>query len=440
MMNRILFAIVLLWSSTISAASGISGGYLQGGSINKLPFFRTTGLQTNVTELARFVALSGSGTYLSDKNSVTSHANTASPWGTYTLTAGNWHTSNASGTNQCVPVGQPYSNAYEFKDAATDIWALALSGYINSNNTHYANAKTHILEFTLMTGFEPSIQNGGNECALKLGAAVAHILEAAWLLENAGYASWTQDNRITLANWAATIFPVVSWPIQIRKNNWGIQTFPSAIAIASYVEGFKSTLTKHDATTVTPTLYIETAENLLLNWLSRKTAYVMDSDCAIALPPGPYSFGLQANGSFPDELRRTGGDVNCNQPSIAFACSGTITCSDTGGHFYQQKSTVGLAHTCEILRRLKGTGSSCFDLRVHGGDDPMVFDAAQFSTGGNFTSYYIQDTTQGFRYVAGEYYVSASLLAALDDGDVSVRGGRDYAYTRITHASGVAYP
>lgn len=46
---------------------------------------------------------------------------------------------------------------------------------------------------------------------------------------------------------------------------------------------------------------------------------------------------------------------------------------------------------------------------------------------------------QGYRYVAGEYYADANLKAALDDGSVSVQDGHDYAYTRITHAIGVAY-
>lgn len=389
---------------------------------------RTTGLQTNVTELARFVALSGSGSYASDRTSVSSHANTARDSWPYTITSGAWE----SDAGVCEPVGATQAGSeYEVSFAATDIFALALSGYVENDATKKAAARTRLLELTAITDFEAADLSGGNQCILDLGAAGTHIVEAALLLENMGYSSWTAADRTQLTSWLATeVFPLVSWGIDARKNNWGVVTFASALSIAAYANVNLSLLTKHDGTTIAPADYLDTAGTPLAKWLSTASGDELDSTCQDA----GQVFGLQTHGGFPDELRRTTGTVNCSQTSLAFdSPPGNAT-------FYQQKTTNGLAHVCEILRRLDGDGSRCFDLTTHGGDGTALYDAAQFSSGSAFQTYALDDNTQGFRYVGGEYYNDSALLAARDDGSVSVRGGRDYAYTRITHANGVAYP
>ncbi|HND55184.1 MAG TPA: hypothetical protein PLV92_22375, partial [Pirellulaceae bacterium] len=304
-------------------------------------------------------------------------------------------------------------------------------------------ARTRLLEMTAITDFEASDLSGGNQCILDLGAAGAHIVEAALMLEDSSYASWTSTDRAQLANWLATeVFPLVSWGIDARKNNWGIVTFASALAIAAFVDGGVPLLTKWNATTVAPSVYLSSASTPLSKWLSTANGDELDSECQDA----GQVFGLRSNGGFPDELRRSSGGgsntANCSQASLAFACSsptGPSFVCELDAKFYQQKTTNGLGHVCEILRRLDGNGARCFDLTSHGGNDEALYDAAQFSLGTSFTSYWLDDNAQGFRYVAGEYYADAALKAALDDGSVSVRGGRDYAYARITHAPGVAY-
>lgn len=385
---------------------------------------RTTGLQTNVTELDRFVALSGSGSYASDRSSLSSHANAAWP---YSITAGAWE----SDAGVCEPVGATQAGSeYEVSFAATDIFAMALSGYIESNATLKANARTRLLELTAITDFEAADLSGGNQCILDLGAAATHIVEAAYLLENMGYSSWTAADRLQLVNWLSSeVFPLVSWGITSRKNNWGIVTFASALAIASYANNVVGTINLYDGSTITPADYLNSASALLAKWLSTASGDELDSDCQDA----GQIFGLRSYGGFPDELRRTGGTGNCSQTSLAFDGTGTAK-------FYSQKTTAGLAHVCEILRRLDGDGSRCFDMTSHGGDSTALYDAAQFASGTTFQTYALDDNTQGYRYVGGAYYADTALRAALDDGSVSVRGGRDYAYTRITHAVGVAYP
>lgn len=432
-MRWLVLVLCLALLASVASAAGVSmTGVSQTTAAPAAVFSRSTGLQTNTVELDRFVALSGSGLYASDRTAVSGHATTARDSWPYTITAGAWE----SDAGVCEPVGATQTGSeYEVSYAATDIWAMALSGYIEGGTTSlYSAARTRLLEMTAITDFEAADISGGNQCILDLGAAAAHLVEAALLLEDAGYSGWTNTDRQQLANWlAAEVFPLVSWGIDARKNNWGSVTFASALAIAAYANGGISLLTKHDATTVSPSAYLSGAGTPLAKWLSTANGDELDSTCQDA----GQVFGLQSHGGFPDELRRSVGTDDCPEASLAFDCPTPSTCG--ASTFYQQKTTAALAHVCEILRRIDGSGARCFNLTSHGGNDEALYDAAQFASGSTFQSYQLDDTTQGYRYVAGEYYADAALKAALDSGSVSVRGGRDYAYTRITHAPEVAY-
>lgn len=405
---------------SIVLADGVRFVGVSVGSI----FDRVSGLQTNTTELNRFVALSGSGSYATDRSLLSTDATSARDSWAYTITSGAWE----SDAGVCEPVGATQvGNQYDVSYIATDIFAMALSGYIENSSTLKSSARTRLLELAAITDFEAADLSGGNQCILDLGAAAAHIVEAALLLENMGYSGWSVTDRFQLANWLATeVFPLVSWGIDNRKNNWGIITFSSALAIASYSEGVIATLTKWNASTISPTAYMAAASTPLNKWLSTAGGNELDSQCTATV------WGLQSHGGFPDELRRSFGVADCDETSLAFDSNGTST-------GYQQKTTAALAHSCEILRRLDGNGARCFDLTSHGGNDEAVYDAAQFSSGSTFSTYTLSDFYQGYRYVAGEYYADSAMKAALDDGSVSVQGGHDYSYTRITHAVGVAY-
>lgn len=423
-MKRVVLAVMLV---LVALTSG-------GGVLRRYPMYPaalfdlTDGFQTNATEVARFTGLSGSGTYATDRAALSSHATIARDSWPYTITAGAWE----SDAGVCEPVGGTQTGSeYEISYAATDIFAMALSGQIENDSTLKAATRTRLLELTGITDFEASDISGGNQCILDLGAAAPHIVEAAMLLEDGGYSGWTYNDRYQLANWLATeVFPLVSWGIDARKNNWGIVTFAGALTIAGYAKGGIASLTKHNGSVQSPATYFVNAPAALNKWLSTAAGNQLDSDCYTA----GQVFGLQSHGGFPDELRRSVGTADCPETSLAFDVPrGNST-------FYQQKTTNGLAHVCEILRRYTGSGASCFDLTTHGGNDEALYDAAQFSTGATFQSYYLDDNAQGFRYVAGEYYNDSALKAALDDGSVSVRGGRDYAYTKITHAPAIAFP
>ena len=422
------YFLLLIAAAFASCTMGATSGVVVFGVSTNSIVAQTSGNQTNTTELARFVAQLGGEPYDTDAASLQGHADTARDSWSYTLTAGDWE----SDGGNCEPVGATtVGDEYNVRNAATDIFAMALNGYIDSDNTYYAAARTRILEFAAMTDFELTDLSGGNQCILDMGTAAYHVIEAAFLLENAGYSSWTSSDRNTLTTWATQeVFPVVSWGIVTRKNNWGIVTYGSALAIATYANGNASSMTLYDASTVSPSTYLSQASATLATWLN--TTEQLDSTCQGA----GEVYGLQSHGGFPDELRRTTGTTNCGQTSIAFDCTTSTSCGSA--HFYQQKSTNAWARVCEIMRRQGDTGT-CFDWASHSGNDEGLLDAAQFATGGDFATYYINDFSQGFRYVAGQYYQNYGLITALDDGSVSVRGGRDYAYTKITHGQGVAY-
>jgi hypothetical protein len=394
-------------------------------------FIRTQGVQTNVEELTRFAALSGGGTYATSLTSLLSHASTASSAWPHSLTAGDWE----ADAGDCEPVGAATTDD-TIRLAATDIFALALAGYLQSNATYSAAAKTHIEEFEAMTGFSYGTWSGANECALHLGSAVSHIVEAAWLLEEGGY-DFDAADRLALAEWIRDeAWPVLSYPITQRKNNWAVVTLASALAAAAYVEGGIPLLTWYDTTTISPTNFISIADELLTDWKSNSDPFDGSAgDCSQV----PDVYGLQDHGGYPDELRRSVGTADCPEVSIAFDCTTSTSCGNS--HFYQQKATLAVIHINEILRRLDGNGIRGFDVNTHGGAGTDAYDMANFATGGDglFQDYYVHDNTQGIKYVLGEYLADDAIIDALVSGTPSVRGGRDYAYTKITHAPGVAY-
>lgn len=434
--NRIILALMLV-------ACGVSAQEYNAspGRPRTVPAWaHTEGLQTNATELGRFLDLAANEPYATDYDSVIGHADTARTAWPYDIQAGAWEDDG----DYCEPVGEDLVlNEFRMELAATDILAMAIAGTLGDETAaNFAAAKTRILEFAATEDFEIALLSGANQCILDLGEAAFHVFEAAWLLESAGYVSWTNANRITLAAWAANeVFPILSWGIDNRKSNWGIVTFGSAIAAAAYAQGGHANLTKWNASSVTPAAYISGAGTPLTKWLSDSNGDELDSECQ----DGGFDFGLQSYGGLPDDLRRPSdvGTADCeitamSSHSTDAACSAAANCNQSGGHFYMQKSLNNLVRVAESLRRLSGPDVFAYDSHV--GGDLDIISAAKFATNGDYQTGYIQDTTQGFRYVAGSYYRDDGLLGARDDGNVSVRGGRDYAYTRITHAPGVAHP
>ena len=503
MIRAVIFTIIVILSITQLGFIGLGlGGGAGGGGGDP----RITGLQTNMVELTRFhniwVAENGTGTATTDRNNLRIMASQFVNLGfsqARQLDPGDWSTDPVQGV--CTPGGQPIARNMPL--ASATILSFAIYGALldietpgtGAGDTYFAAAKTHILEFTAMTDFGLStgdLASRGavdtNGCIEQIAVAATNIIEAAWLMEDAGYTGageWETANRLTLARWARDeVFYLTSWGIRAKKNYLGILSFTAPLAIAAYGEylnGFNNVTEWATATSGivrTPTQYLNAAGFRLITWLDN-SADPLDSTCRAA----GRVYGLQPYGGFAEAL---GGDgfvgrtgislVNCGQPDLTFACgNGPSRNCDTEDprldrtgattvgsleFLLQQDTTTALTHTCEIFRRIDmDFGSRCFDLRTHTNNpasNEALYDAIKFSTtqlsapGGNangiFKDYHIDNLNDGMRYVASTYYNDYCMYNALDDQfspagfGGAVVGGNEYPFTRITHREGVAYP
>lgn len=401
-------------------------------------FTRTTGLKTNTTELAR----GSSSVWGSFESSLDSNALSARDSWDHTITPGDW--SGAGG--DCRPVGAAAAgnDTYDLTDIAADIYAMVLRGVKDDDSTYFDAAYARLLEVQAITDLESADLSGANQCILDASTAVMGLTEAAWLLGEADYPTWTLHARLDLAEWLRDeVFPLADWAAVHRKNNWGAAGLAAAYEIALFNQGSPAdAIYGWDGTGYTSTAYSSTTLPTLLSaHLSASVSDELDSDCAA----DNEVFGQQSTGAFPDELRRVGGTANCGQTSLAYACSGSqphlTGCGQAS--FYQQKATNLLVRLAESLRRVEGDGADLFDLTDHGGSNTRLVDAFRFGTtlfgSPAYQGIALDDNAQGARYVLGQYEQDGCIVGVLDDGSTFARGGRDLPYASITHANGVAY-
>jgi hypothetical protein len=294
-------------------------------------------------------------------------------------------------------------------------------------------ARKSLLEFARTEGFEredgENPYSGGNQCVLDLAVAVFHVVESALLLENTAAAVWTPADRSLLQAWLVEeVFDLVAWPIDGRKNNWGVLGVGSAAAIATYVD-FCTPLYDWRGRRWSPAGYLDAVDTKVRLWASPTVA--MDSACAEIGAP----FGYQAHGALPDEQRRGPGDdgAECRARRIADLCSGSKGCSV--GHLYSLKTLNALVRVAELMRRQGDARLFVFPIGA-GADLRTIYD---YVTGGqgSFDRHPILQEFASLAYVLGAYYRLPAMRAVrLEDG-TKVRGGRDYAYGAITHAEGL---
>lgn len=398
-----------------------------------VPFANTVGLQTTPAELDVFRGLSGSAPYSTSLSQLRDDALVLRDAWPHDLVAGAWD----SVSNRCQPVSGYTGD--DIRQIASDIFALALTGYLNTDTTYYTAARTRLVQFQGLLDFEPTDLSGANECILDLSSAAPQLVEAALLLGQAGWNGWTNLDRTNLATWLTTeVIPITSWATSNRKNNWGVLSLGAGISIAYYAKGGIATFSDYVPTVWTPTAYLANADEFLAAQLS-KTSSPMDSDCSTASQP----YGVQSAGGSSDDLRRSppaGGTANCGQTTIAYACPlGPTQCPATGAWFYQNKTTSAFARIAEQLRRIDGTTTRGFDVASHGGSNQTLLDMGLFTVGSSGT-YAISKFTQAIRYILAEHYNSSLVRNApsLIAETVDARGGLDVSWTAITHAPGVS--
>ena len=347
----------------------------------------------------------------------------------HSITPGAW----ADEDGRCEPVGAK-REAHTLQEAATDVWAKALAGYLakDGGDAFEKQARARLLEFAATTGFDrPGFRSPygkGNQCVLDLSIAVWHLVEAATLLEAGGSAAWTSEDKWALQNWLQQhVFHRLTWVAANAANNWGPMAESASLAVADYLNGHRARLSMHDGSATTPSDWIAGVESRL--------ARFVDAACHDA----GAQFGWQASGALPDELRR--GSSRRPPPGVADLCNSTdlsrvcdVACSCGAGFTYQQKATVGLVRVAEFERRKLGTTSLLYDRAPA----PSIREAIEFVTTDPLGCVAVESVS-AFGFVAAEYYRDADMAAAPLAGEAGIRGGRDLSYGAITHAEGIAH-
>ena len=428
----------------------VTGAVMTGVSI-ETP--RTEPLQTNTAELDIFIAGKAT-TYATVAGHLKTYAdasetdfNAGTP--KFDIRAGTW----VGSTGTCFPTGESEIESFDMAMAAREIWGMALNGYIESDVSQQALVRTSLLEFAATEGFSSGTLSGGNECILELSESVWNLVNSAWLLEDAGYSGWSTADRQTLVDWLIDKpLYLASWSAENRKQNWGAVALPALLAIAEYSRGYASTLTLHDASTFSPSAYVDELANVTGPTLWDTTT-PLDSDdgdrCADSTPGPAYVYGVQSHGGHPDDLRRTAvpsvDRANCAQTTIDYDCGDPVSADGCLlGQRYQLKYSSGVVAFCEGLRRI-GDGGACFDNTSHGGSNGMVYDMIDFATGGDglFNDFHVINYRMAQMPIAGEYYQDCNLVETEVETGTSAsqvtRGGTDLEFGMITHAPLVAY-
>jgi hypothetical protein len=355
-----------------------------------------------------------------------------------------------TGPNRCVPTVAT-GGTYDLTAASQQIFNLAYDFRVNGDTTAGNEAHDQLLNFAGGSGYSAGTLSRANQCPLDISEAIPNLVNAALLLESGGLPAWTIDDRVTLADWVISVFPLVSWAAENNGNNWGAVGMRAAHAAAAFVAGYASSLTLWDASTITPAAYYSTRIPGTV-W----TAFLAGGqDTCFDDPSEPT--GMQTSGALPEEMRRSpepsGLVANCSEISIDFACAGDTgppydtlgDCDgDTGAAFYQGKAIQALAALAEEHLNLTGS-SALWDDVSHGGANEAIYDGLLMATTlasgslGFFQDVYARDGVVGGFLLAAEYYDDGCMANVLRDSTADpftdLRGGNDLPWMSI-----LAYP
>lgn len=175
---------------------------------------------------------------------------------------------------------------------------------LTGDEAHATEARARILDLVDTTGWGGAVYSGANQCILNLSWFVPRFVEAADLLE--GWSGWSTADKSAFAAWLAKeVYPKTSWASESRINNWGSAGSYTSAMIADYLSGSTvNELVERDGTkrTLSEAWDFHTQKQLARMNGTEK----MDSQCT--------SFGIQAHGGIPDELRR--GSSGCDATYI----------------------------------------------------------------------------------------------------------------------------
>lgn len=252
---------------------------------------------------------------------------------------GDWSFGTIDGVVDCGGAGGGSPDVPEFianTGGGPVVLAKAYAYVIGGDEAYAAAVREHVLDLTDTTGWGGEVYSGANQCILNLSWFTARFIQAALLIE--GSAAWTDADRDAFQRWLAEeVYKKTSWASGARQNNWGSGGSYTSAVIADYLHhgGSTAMLRERDGT-------MRTIGDAWRYHLDRQLARMngtemMDSDCP--------TWGIQAHGGIPDELRRG-----------SSGCDATYIVEMDASYTYQHTAIQSFVAHAEMLLR-RGTAS-----------------------------------------------------------------------------------
>jgi hypothetical protein len=382
-----------------SANGGTGGGGSPGAS---------RGYFTSATELASIKARAEAGDepYATALEDLISFAGSPTSW-SFGSIAGDVTCGGSSGGSPDVP--EYIANT----GGGPLVLAKAYLFHLTGDEAFATEARARILELTTTTGWGGDVYSGATQCILNLSWFVPRFIQAADLLE--GWSGWSAADKAAFGGWLATeVYPKTSWSSANRINNWGSGGSLTSAMIADYLVGSAIELTDEDGTTRT------LAEAWTFHRDKQRArmdgSEQMDSECP--------TWGIEAHGGIPDELRRgTSG------------CAATYILEEDASYTYQLTHIQSLVAHAEVL--LRRGSAQLFD-NVAANDKGSIQQSILFVIDNPQQSWPWTSSHLVTLEIAYRQYREAHLCAELACDDPGNRvitddGNRVLSFTTLTH-------
>lgn len=298
-------------------------------------------------------------------------------------------------------------------DVGQTLYALVLAHALSGDERFAREARTILLDFADSSGFATvdgeKRYDGSNQCALDVSLLVPLLIDSALLLE--AYPDWSDTDQRRLQRWLATeIYPLTAAIARTRKNNWGTAAAFASWSIGHYLAGTAMTLEE-----VKPLPRSLTAEQAMKAHLQSQlriigTRWRGDSQCD--------TFGIQAHGGIPNELRRG-----------STGCEGSYLLEADRAYDYQITTTSHLIYHAEALSR--HGDDRLYTMPAEDGE-PLLLKAITFVIANpEGKSHAWSSTDLGVLRVANAFYDDPRLCAEIAKGHRFAEG-RYLPFTRLT--------
>lgn len=331
-------------------------------------------------------------------------------------TAWSWGTMSNNGSYRVEDVGASYGTCGTdvqekfLKNGGASAYAKAIAYHLTADVTYAQTVRAKALELAKTYDYGDVEYSGSNNCILELAWSIPMWIQAVDLL--ADWSGWTAADKEEFQEWLAGVaYKKTAWSSRVRKNNWGAGGSAASAFIADYVYGSRFSLTEIMPATKTLTPTQAYKEHMQLQKDRMNTVWKGDSQCGV--------WGIQANGGFPDELRR--GSTGCN---------GSYIVDDDSSLAYM--STIGETFILSA------------ELALRRGDDTIYKNVAANGSGSilNLIRFVIDNPQKSWDwkiykksplYAAYRFYRHSAIKQRLVTNNTSPKSSDTWPWGRLTH-------